>query len=267
MQTMKHTDTGPLLYLMAIAIVLAPLITTTAQGQDVRPPVFTNPSALQDALLPGESTIDEDLWALIDTSDAAIKRQEALLHRARLARQQRSRARFLPQVQFTFTTRNQQMIFLPAANDFRASAPQWPSDTWTITFTWSLTDLLNPAPLRQARVNEQIREIDLERVRQRRRTIREQEAQQQTRDLERLTLEINQLRERDENLAAQERLRQRLLALVALRYENGEVDFETYTAQQLALLNLQRQRLDVAHRKAQLQLRHKDLTPSDSLQP
>ncbi|NBC01812.1 MAG: hypothetical protein GVY15_13250, partial [Bacteroidetes bacterium] len=142
---------------MAIALVLAPLITTPVHGQDVRPPVFTNPSAPQDALLPGESTIDEDLWALIDTSDAAIQRQEALLYRARLARQQRSRARFLPQVQFTLTARNQRMIFLPAANDFSAAAPQWPSDTWTITFTWSLTDLLNPAPLRQARVNEQIR--------------------------------------------------------------------------------------------------------------
>ena len=268
---MEHTDTKhrhPLVYLMAVALMFASFTTTAAQGQDADPPVFTNLLAPEDpSVRAGDSSIDEDLWALIDTSDAAIQRQEALLHRARIARQQRSRDRFLPQVQFTVTTRNQHMVFLPAASDFRAAAPQWPSDTWTITFTWSLTDLLNPAPLRQARINEEIRAIDLERVRQRRRTIREQEAQQQTRELERLDLEITQLQERDANLGAQERLRQRLLALVSLRYENGEVDFETYTSQQLALLNLQRQRLDIAHRTQHLQLRRATLTSSDPSQP
>lgn len=268
---MEHTNTQhrhPLVYLLAVALFLSPLITPTAYSQDARLPGSSTPPTPVDAsLLPDDTTLDEGLWALIDTSDATIKRQEALLEQARIVSRHRSRARFLPQVQFTITTRNQHMVFLPAANDFQTTAPQWPSDTWTISFTWSLTELLNPTALRQARINEQIREIDLERIRRRRHTLRAQEVQQREMDLETLSLELAQLRERDENLAAQEELRQRLLALVSLRYENGEVEFETYTSQQLALLNLQRQRLDIAHRTQHLQLRRAALTSSDPSQP
>ena len=124
-----------------------------------------------------------------------------------------------------------------------AAIARWPGDTWGLTASWSLDQLLDRTPLHRARAAVDVAEarIELQRARhqQQRAAKRERriaEAQRQAREDRAAQLVAHQLRTEATFLARRAGAQAELLRLAEMKYEAGELDYEALARQRLTLL-------------------------------
>ncbi|MEL6616462.1 MAG: hypothetical protein AAFQ43_12040 [Bacteroidota bacterium] len=196
------------------------------------------------------------LSALVDTSDAAA---DAAL-RVEVARLALARAdlraatgwqRLRPRVDLYVSVSTRGLAFPSVSTEgydpVYAALARWPGDSWGVTASWTLDQLLDRGPARRARAGVAIAEarVDLHDARRRQREAhsRERELAQARRQAERqertqaaralLAADAPFLRQR---LAAQ----RELLRLAELSYEQGDVGYTHLARQRLAVLDARR---------------------------
>ena len=133
-------STLPLAAVALAAIVAAP---ARAQGASAPPPA-------------GDLSEIPALEALVaDTSGAALRIEEARLRAARVELRQVTGWRALaPELQLFVSVSTRGQLFAPVSYDgydpLYAALQRWPGDTWGVTLSWNLDQLLDPTPRAQA---------------------------------------------------------------------------------------------------------------------
>lgn len=171
-----------------------------------------------------------------DTTDLFVRRQEAILERARVELAVTGWRRLLPSVRFNLTFSNQSLLFSPVTGATDASLWQ-PAGNWTLTLSLPIGELFDPLPRWRSRADVRVATANRdwalrERIR----------AKQETR------LKGALLRLQAEHLALllqiliDKRLMElELLKLAELKYAQGELSFEGLAAAKLRMLELDRQ--------------------------
>ena len=147
-----------------------------------------------------------------------------------------------------------------------AAIARWPGDTWGVTLSWSVDQLLDRRPVDRARNAVEVAEarIDVyqarraqQQARERERVIAraEREADDRDRDAEtrrRADLAAQQLRIEAGYLAQRVEAQQELTRLAQMKYDQGDLDYEGLARQRLALLSAQHAQATNAARLATL---------------
>ena len=234
--------------------------------------VLTAPSVgAQDAPLPQSADPLSDLFLAADTSTAALRIEQARLD---LARQELRAAsglsRLRPQLDFFLSVSTRGLAFPSISSQgydpAYAAIARWPGDTWGLTASWSLEQLLDRRPVQRARAAVTLAEarIDLHHARRERQEARtrermiaraEREADERERDAEaqrRLALAAAQLRIEADYLARRVEAQRELTRLAAMKYSQGDLDYEGLARQRLALLSAEHAQATNAARLATL---------------
>ena len=134
-----------------------------------------------------------------------------------------------------------------------AAIARWPGDTWGVTLSWSVDQLLDRRPVDRARNAVEVAEarIDVYQARRAQQQARERErviaraerqADERERDAEELRraeLAAQQLRIEAGFLAQRVEAQQELTRLAQMKYDQGDLDYEGLARQRLALLSAQ----------------------------
>ena len=221
--------------------------------------ILPSPSALaQD--LPGADLRQDDpitaLSLLADTSDAGLRVERARLNLA----QSELRAvtgwrRWRPAADFFVSMSTRGLAFPSISSQgydpAYAAIARWPGDTWGVTLSWSIDQVLDRRPVDRARNAVAVAEARIEVYQARR-------EQQQARDRERVLARAEreadrrdrevQSQRRADLVAAQLRIeadfltrrldaQRELLRLAEMKYEQSEIDYEALARSRLAVLS------------------------------
>ena len=225
--------------------------------------------------LPGYGGTQDDpltaLAILTDTSDAGLRVERA---RLRLA-QSELRAvtgwrRWRPAADFFVSMSTRGLAFPSISSQGYdpqyAAIARWPGDTWGVTLSWSIDQVLDRRPVDRAlnAVEVAHARIDLYQARreqreaqQRERVIAraEREAEERERDEQqrrRADLAAQQLRIEADFLARRVEAQRELTRLAQMKYDQGDLDYEGLARQRLALLSAEHAQATNAARLATL---------------
>jgi hypothetical protein len=125
-----------------------------------------------------------------------------------------------------------------------AAIAQWPGDTWGVTISWSLDQLLDRRPLHRARADVRVAQarIELAAARREQQTRAERDRRlaaekRQADEQRRARLVATQLRIQQEYEARRLTAVRELLALAEMQYEQGEMEYAQLAAARLAVLS------------------------------
>ncbi len=226
----------------------------------------------QDEALPYRSTDPlSDLFLAADTSTAALRIEQARLDLARLELRSASGfSRLRPQLDFFLSVSTRGLAFPSISSQgydpAYAAIARWPGDTWGVTASWSLEQLLDRRPVQRARNAVAVAEarIDLHHARRERQEAQarerliaraEREADEREREAEqrrRAELAAVQLRIEADYLARRVEAQRELLRLAEMKYEQGDLDYEGLARGRLALLSAEHAQATNAARLATL---------------
>ncbi|GAB5550155.1 MAG: hypothetical protein SangKO_099150 [Sandaracinaceae bacterium] len=225
--------------------------------------------------LPGVGLAQDDpltaLSILADTSDAGLRVERARLGLA----QSELRAvtgwrRLRPAADFFVSMSTRGLAFPSISSQGYdpqyAAIARWPGDTWGVTLSWSIDQILDRRPVDRARnaVDVAHARIDLYQARreqrqaqQRERVIAraERDAEKRERDehqRRRADLGAQQLRIEAGYLAQRVEAQQELTRLAQMKYDQGDLDYEGLARQRLALLSAKHAQATNAARLATL---------------
>ena len=212
-----------------------------------------------------------DLFLAADTSTAALRIEEARLDLARLElRATSGLARLRPQLDFFLSVSTRGLAFPSISSQgydpAYAAIARWPGDTWGVTASWSLEQLLDRRPVQRAQNAVAVAEarIDLHHARRERQEAQarerliaraEREADEREREAEqqrRADLAAVQLRIEADYLARRVEAQRELLRLAEMKYEQGDLDYEGLARGRLALLSAEHAQATNAARLATL---------------
>jgi len=225
-------------FLCALVLAVA-AVTQPSQAQDL------------DAPSPPLSTISPLVHP--DTSEAAAT---AALHveraRLRLARQELGQLawfrRLRPRLDL-FVSVSARGVAFPSISSqgydpTYAAIARWPGDTWGVTASWSLDQLLDRRPLHRARAAVAVAEarVELHHARRTEREAAEHErlfarSQREDEARRRADLTAQVLRTEASFLVRRLDAQRELLRLAELKYDQGEADYEAVARQRLAVLS------------------------------
>lgn len=229
-------------------------------------------SHAQEPVLPeGSGDFLSDLLLAADTSTAALRIEEARLGLARQElRSVSGLARLRPQLDLFLSVSTRGLAFPSISSQgydpAYAAIARWPGDTWGLTASWSLEQLLDRRPVQRARAAVILAEarIDLHHARRERQGAQareraiaraEREAEERERDAEarrRADLAAIQLRIEADYLARRVEAQRELTRLAEMKYEQGDLDYEGLARQRLALLSAEHAQATNAARLATL---------------
>lgn len=231
--------TPPLRLAARLALVTVGLLSAHAAAQP--PDVWTSPDPL------------DALSALTDTSDAAsqaaLRIETARLDLARdEARAVTGWRRLRPQVSAYVSVSTRGLAFPSISSQgydpVYASIARWPGDSWGLTASWSLDQLLDRRPAQRAQASVQVAQgrIALHHARreQRQAATRERDLADAKREADRqrradaLTA---QLRVEADFLSRRLDAQRELLRLAEMTYDQGESDYVSLARQRLAVLS------------------------------
>ena len=220
------------------------------------------------------TTQDDPLTALsilADTSDAGLRVEHARLDLARSElRAVTGWRRYRPAADFFMSMSTRGLAFPSISSQGYdpqyAAIARWPGDTWGVTLSWSIDQVLDRRPVDRARnaVTAAEARIDVyqarreqQQARERERVIAhaEREADERERDAQaqrRADLAAQQLRIEAGYLAQRVEAQQELTRLAQMKYEQGDLDYEGLARQRLALLSAQHAQATNAARLATL---------------
>jgi hypothetical protein len=200
-----------------------------------------------------DTALGADLGVLLaDTSraaaTAALRVEEA---RLRLARQELGELawfrRLRPRVDL-FVSASMRGLAFPSISSqgydpTYAAIARWPGDTWGVTASWSLDQLLDRRPLHRARAAVAVAEarVELHHARHAEREAAERErrlarAEREAEAHHRADLAARTLRIEAGFLARRLDAQRELLRLAEMKYDQGEADYESVARQRLAVL-------------------------------
>jgi hypothetical protein len=197
--------------------------------------------------MPAQTNPDLTLFtSQADTSMLVVMRQEALLTRTRIDFDKTGWRRLLPSAQINFTATSRNLAFIPLqTTTFQDPLlRQWPTDTWTLSLAWRINDLFDFSLRKKATTNLRLAELNLEIARHRR-----QEAivhVERSRDKTKLVAwaDYDHFEDQLVLLRRELGLRQDLLELAEMKYEQADLSFEALQSQRLALVQTERRILD-----------------------
>ena len=241
-----------------VPLLLALLVAPVAGAQDeARPYRSTDPLS--------------ELFLAADTSTAALRIEQARLDLARLELRSASGfSRLRPQLDFFLSVSTRGLAFPSISSQgydpAYAAIARWPGDTWGVTASWSLEQLLDRRPVQRARNAVAVAEarIDLHHARRERQEAQarerliaraEREADEREREAEqrrRAELAAVQLRIEADYLARRVEAQRELLRLAEMKYEQGDLDYEGLARGRLALLSAEHAQATNAARLATL---------------
>ncbi|MAS53146.1 MAG: hypothetical protein CMJ44_00710 [Pimelobacter sp.] len=211
------------------------------------------------------------LSILADTSDAGLRVERARLDLAQTElRAVTDWRRWRPAADFFVSMSTRGLAFPSISSQgydpAYAAIARWPGDTWGVTLSWSVDQILDRRPVDRARNAVEVAEarIDLyqarraqQQARERERVIAraEREADERERDAEELRradLAAQQLRIEAGFLAQRVEAQQELTRLAQMKYDQGDLDYEGLARQRLALLSAQHAQATNAARLATL---------------
>ncbi|OZC01382.1 hypothetical protein [Rubricoccus marinus] len=224
---------------------------------------------------PGTGLTQDDpitaLSLLADTSDAGLRVERARLDLA----QSELRAvtgwrRWRPAADFFVSMSTRGLAFPSISSQgydpAYAAIARWPGDTWGVTLSWSIDQVLDRRPVDRARNAVAVAEARIDAYQARR-------EQQQARDRERVLARAQREADRQERqaqaqrradlVAAQLRIeagflarhlsaQRELLRLAEMKYEQSEIDYEALARSRLAVLSAEHACATVAARLATL---------------
>ena len=247
-----HPVGGPLhcaTFLLALLALVAPAHLVLAQDLP-----GTGLDALDD---PISALFGTDVGAfLADTSDAGLRVERARLDLA----QSELRAvtgwrRWRPAADFFVSMSTRGLAFPSISSQgydpAYAAIARWPGDTWGVTLSWSIDQVLDRRPLDRARNAVAVAEARIDvyharrqqsEARERQRVIAraEREAQRRQREAEqqrRADLVAQQLRIEADYLDRRLDAQRELLRLAEMKYDQSEIDYETLARTRLAVLS------------------------------
>lgn len=125
-----------------------------------------------------------------------------------------------------------------------AAIARWPGDTWGVTASWSLDQLLDRRPLHRARAAVAVAEarVELHHARRAEREAADRErllvrTEREATARRRADLAAEVLRTEADFLARRLDAQRELLRLAELKYDQGEADYEAVARQRLAVLS------------------------------
>ena len=262
---------------MRLVLFLLALLTAPAAGAQDEPLQYRSADPLS------------ELFLAADTSTAALRIEQARLDLARLELRAASGvSRFRPQLDFFLSVSTRGLAFPSISSQgydpAYAAIARWPGDTWGVTASWSLEQLLDRRPVQRARNAVAVAEarIDLHHARRERQEAQarerliaraEREADEREREAEqrrRADLAAVQLRIEADYLARRVEAQRELLRLAEMKYEQGDLDYEGLARGRLALLSAEHAQATNAARLATLRaggdpdLALRSAAPSDS---
>ena len=243
-----------------VLVLLLAFASTSATGQDAG---LVTPGHGSDPL--------SDLFLAADTSTAALRIEQARLDLA----QSELRAvtgwrRWRPAADFYVSASTRGIAFPSISSQGYdpqyAAIARWPGDTWGVTLSWSIDQVLDRRPIDRARnamvvaqaridLHHARREQQRARDRERRIARAEREADERERDAQarrRADLAAAQLRIEAGYLAQRVEAQQELTRLAQMKYDQGDLDYEGLARQRLALLSAQHAQATNAARLATL---------------
>lgn len=208
-----------------------------------------------DALAADLDTAADAAAALVDTSDAGLRVELARLGLARTELAAVSSWQsWRPSAHFFASLSSRGLVFPSVSaqgyDPAYAAISRWPGDTWGVTVSWSLDQVLDRRPLRRARAAVEVAEARADAYRARREQqqarAREQALARAERDADRREREADRLR-RAALAAAQLRIeagflarrldaQRELLRLAEITYGQGQTDYPTLARARLAVL-------------------------------
>ena len=231
----------------ALLVLALTVAATSAVGQDLPDGLGT------DAL--GADALDA-LVLLADTSDAGLRVEQARLDLARSELRAVTGWRRLRPAADVFLSVSTRGIAFPSISSqgydpAYAAIARWPGDTWGVTLSWSVDQLLDRRPVHRAQSAVAVAEarINLYRARRERQETQarerliaraEREAERREREAEaqrRADLVAAQLRIEADYLARRLDAQRELLRLAEMKYDQGEIDYETLARSRLAVLS------------------------------
>ena len=225
-------------------------------------PLTVFPVGAQQLLLPEEQGRWQDdgyLLLSLDTSLVYVWRRQALLDRARAEVAQYGWKRLLPSVVVNFTANSRNLVFAPVqmSGSYEPLLNQWPGDSWTLSISWNLNALVDTAPVRKARANLRIAEFNLALAVLRRRQNIERLS---VRDHEAAVSDSLFLRQAERSLfllTEQMAIKEEILSLLEMKYEQGEVTYESLAEYRVNVLALRRQIVDKQYEVERVLLRRR----------
>lgn len=231
---------------MLRSLALAALVALSA-------PLAAQDSPSGDDLLGGDPL--SRLLLAADTSSAALRIEEA---RLALAIDERAAVtgwrRWRPQLDLFVSVSTRGLAFPSISSQgydpAYAAIARWPGDTWGLTLSWSVDQVLDRRPVQRVHAAVALAEarIDLHHARRQQQETREREravAQarrdadrraREARERQRASLVADQLRLDDTFLARRLDAQRDLLRLAELTYRQGEADYAALARQRLAVL-------------------------------
>jgi len=196
------------------------------------------------------------LTILADTSDAGLRVEHARLDLA----QSELRAvtgwrRWRPAADFFVSMSTRGLAFPSISSQgydpAYAAIARWPGDTWGVTLSWSIDQVLDRRPVDRARNAVTVAEarIDLYHARREQREAQERErvldraeraAQRRQREADqkrRADLVAQQLRIEADYLARRLEAQRELLRLAEMKYDQSEIDYESLARSRLSVLS------------------------------
>ncbi len=196
------------------------------------------------------------IYALADTSDAGLRVEQARLDLARSElRAVTGWRRWRPAADFFMSVSTRGIAFPSISSQgydpAYAAIARWPGDTWGVTLSWSVDQILDRRPIDRARNAVRVAEarIDVyearrqqQQARDRERVIAraEREAELREREAERVRraeLVAAQLRIEADFLARRLEAQRELLRLAEMKYDQGEIEYEALARSRLAVLS------------------------------
>ena len=196
------------------------------------------------------------LSALADTSDAGLRVERARLSLARRELQAVAGWRRLRPAADFFVSLSTRGLAFPSISSqgydpAYAAIARWPGDTWGVTLSWSIDQVLDRRPVHRARGAVEVAQarIDVYQARREQRQAQareraiaraEREAEQRERKAEqarRASLVAAQLRIEADFLARRLGAQQELLRLAQIKYDQSEIDYEALARSRLAVLS------------------------------
>ena len=196
-----------------------------------------------------------NLLLAADTSTAALRIEHARLDLARTElRSASGLSRLRPQFDVFLSVSTRGLAFPSISGQgydpTYAAIARWPGDTWGVTASWSLEQLLDRRPRQRAQTAVALAEarVDLHHARKARQEAQaharalaraDREADEQAREADRqrrAELAATQLRLEATYLARRLEAQRELLRLAEMKYEQGSLDYEALARQRLAVL-------------------------------
>jgi hypothetical protein len=233
----------------AIALALAPVLSaqtpSSAAGGELTLDALTLDYATNRLAADRRSAFDTSAATIAAALAVETARFDLARHELRAARWYH---RWRPKVDL-FASVSMRGLAFPAisAQGFDpgyAAVARWPGDTWGVTVSWSLDQLLDRRPLHRARAEVRVAQARVELAAARReqqqrarrdRTIADQ--QRRRAEQRRADLAATQLRIQQRFLARKLAAHQELLRLAEMQYEQGEIAYGQLAQARLAVLS------------------------------